>query len=85
MAHSYQQGRKPITLEITPFNVRWDQLMPELQLEILRFINTAASAGSEQGAARKELAHARDMVQLHIRASLQADGENLDNMLGDLQ
>ena len=75
MTHSYQQGRKSLTLEITPFNVRWEELMPELQLEILRFINTAASAGSEQVAARKELAHARDMVQLHIRASMQVDEE----------
>ena len=75
MAHSYQQGRKPLTLEITPFNVRWEELIPELQLEILRFINTAASAGSQQGAARKELAHARDMVELHIRASMQIDEE----------
>ena len=76
MAHSYQQGRKPLTLEITPFNVRWEELMPELQLEILRFINTAASAGSQQGAARKELAHARDMVYLHIRVSMQIDEED---------
>lgn len=75
MAHSYQQGRKPLTLEITPFNVRWEELMPELQLEILRFINTAASAGSEQVAARKQLAHARDMVELHVRASMQIDEE----------
>ena len=75
MTHSYQQGRKPITLEITPFNVRWEELMPELQLEILRFINTAASAGTDQEPARKELAHARDMVQLHIRASMQVDEE----------
>ena len=75
MTHSYQQGRKPLTLEITPFNVRWEELMPELQLEILRFINTAASAGTDQVAARKELAHARDMVQLHIRASMQVDEE----------
>lgn len=73
MAHSYQQGRKPLTLEITPFNVRWEELMPELQLEILRFINTAASAGTNQEPARKELAHARDMVQLHIRASMQIE------------
>lgn len=76
MAHSYQQGRKPLTLEITPFNVRWEELMPELQLEILRFINTAASAGTNQEPARKELAHARDMVQLHIRASMQLEEEN---------
>tara|TARA_Y100000361_G_scaffold56040_1_gene48882 strand:+ start:1235 stop:1477 length:243 start_codon:yes stop_codon:yes gene_type:complete len=78
MTNSYQQGRHraPLSLEITPFNVRWDELMPELQLEILRFINTAASAGSEQGAARKELAHARDMVQLHIRASMQIEEED---------
>ena len=75
MAHSYQQGRKPLTLEITPFNVRWEELMPELQLEILRFINTAASAGTNQEPARKELAHARDMVDLHIRASMQVDEE----------
>lgn len=75
MAHSYQQGRKPLTLEITPFNVRWEELMPELQLEILRFINTAASAGSEQVAARKQLAHARDMVELHVRASMQIEEE----------
>ena len=75
MAHSYQQGRKPISLEITPFNVRWEELMPELQLEILRFINTAASAGTNQEPARKELAHARDMVDLHIRASMQIDEE----------
>lgn len=75
MAHSYQQGRKPLTLEITPFNVRWEELMPELQLEILRFINTAASAGTNQEPARKELAHARDMVDLHIRASMQIDEE----------
>lgn len=75
MAHSYQQGRKPLTLEITPFNVRWEELMPELQLEILRFINTAASAGTNQEPARKELAHARDMVDLHIRASMQIEEE----------
>mgnify|MGYP003136330757 CR=1 FL=1 len=77
MAHSYQQGRKPLTLEITPFNVRWEELMPELQLEILRFINTAASAGTNQEPARQELAHARAMVELHIRAcvSMQADEE----------
>ena len=77
MANSYQQGRQraPHFFEVTPFNVRWDELTPELQLKILRFINTAASAGSEQGAARKELAHARDMVQLHIRASMQVEEE----------
>ena len=77
MANSYQQGRQraPLSLEITPFNVRWEELTPELQLEILRFINSAASAGSEQWAARKELAHARDMVDLHVRASMQIDKE----------
>ena len=75
MAHSYQQGRKPLTLEITPFNVRWEELMPELQLEILRFINTAASAGTNQEPARKQLAHARDMVELHVRASMQIEEE----------
>lgn len=77
MTNSYQQGRQraPLSLEITPFNVRWDELMPELQLEILRFINTAASAGSDQDPARKQLAHARDMVELHIRASMQAEEE----------
>ena len=75
MSHSYQQGRKPLTLEITPFNVRWEELEAELQLAILRFINTAASAGTNQEPARKELAHARDMLELHIRASMQIDEE----------
>ena len=77
MTNSYQQGRQraPLSLEITPFNVRWDELMPELQLEILRFINTAASAGTDQDPARKQLAHARDMVELHIRASMPTEEE----------
>ena len=75
MAHSYQQGRKPLTLEITPFNVRWEELMPELQLKILRFINTAASAPNVQSQAMHELGCCEEILQGYIRASMQIDEE----------
>jgi hypothetical protein len=75
MAHSYQQGRKPLTIEITPFNVRWEELMPELQLEILRFINTAASAPGAATMARQELQSVERLLESHIRASEQIDEE----------
>ena len=75
MAHSYQQGRKPITLEITPFNVRWEELMPELQLKILRFINTAASAPNAQNQAIHELGCCEQILRGYIRASMPTDEE----------
>ena len=75
MAHSYQQGRKPLTLEITPFNVRWEELMPELQLKILRFINTAASAPNVQNQAMHELGCCEEILRGYIRASMQVDEE----------
>ena len=73
MAHSYQQGRKPITLEVTPFNVRWEELEAELQLAILRFINTAAAAPKAATMARQELQSVELLLQSHIRASMQID------------
>lgn len=75
MAHSYQQGRKPLTLEITPFNVRWEELMPELQLKILRFINTAASAPNVQNQAMHELGCCEEILRGYIRASMQTEEE----------
>ena len=75
MAHSYQQGRKPLTLEITPFNVRWEELEAELQLAILRFINTAASAPGAATMARQELQSVELLLQSHIRASMPTEEE----------
>ena len=77
MANSYQQGRQraPLSLEITPFNVRWDELMPELQLEILRFINTAASAPNVQNQAIHELGCCEEILRGYIRASMQVEEE----------
>ena len=75
MAHSYQQGRKPLTLEITPFNVRWEELEAELQLAILRFINTAAAAPGAATMARQELQSVELLLQSHVRASMQIDEE----------
>ena len=75
MSHSYQQGRKPLTLEITPFNVRWEELEAELQLAILRFINTAASAPGAATMARQELQSGERLLESHIRASMQIDEE----------
>lgn len=75
MAHSYQQGRKPITLEVTPFDVRWEELEAELQLAILRFINTAAAAPGAATMARQELQSVERLLESHIRASEQIDEE----------
>ena len=75
MSHSYQQGRKPLTLEITPFNVRWEELEAELQLAILRFINTAAAAPKAATMARQELQSVERLLESHIRASMQVDEE----------
>ena len=77
MANSYQQGRQraPLSLEITPFHVRWDELPAELQLAILRFINTAASAPGAATMARQELQSVELLLQSHIRASMPTEEE----------
>lgn len=77
MTNSYQQGRQraPLSLEITPFHVRWDELPAELQLAILRFINTAAAAPGAATMARQELQSVELLLQSHVRASMQVEEE----------